>query len=210
MREYKPESYMTVRLTVDATYESEIIQWLNNYEEYCVGFETRPRPYYHIVMSYVDKGEIKNALDEMGIPKGNKGRQIAPIKKTVLAALAYTMKDSKYKIKGFEGIVDLAKLEIEKHVPKDKVSILEDLRRIIKSQIKSHILDNGIESFVMTGRNGDEFLRKEWVLDQVLSYYKEKRVLIREFYIVSLCQTLCFEFIPQYENEFRDRILEKI
>lgn len=82
-----------------------------------------------------------------------------------------------------------------------------------KKEKKKTVLAQIDEKYFSDAVNGildDNFITKEYVVDKVLEYYRESKGLIREFMIVSICQTLCLKHVRSYERYFKNRILEKL
>lgn len=50
----------------------------------------------------------------------------------------------------------------------------------------------------------------ETIYDIVMNYTMETKSLVREFFIISLCQTLSLRYVNSYDYTFKNRILEKL
>ena len=48
------------------------------------------------------------------------------------------------------------------------------------------------------------------ITDMVLKYYKENKILVREFQIISLVQTLSLQYIDGYLEEYSRRLVDKM
>jgi len=48
------------------------------------------------------------------------------------------------------------------------------------------------------------------ITDMVLKYYKENNILVREFQIISLVQTLSLQYIDGYLEEYSRRLVDKM
>jgi hypothetical protein len=56
----------------------------------------------------------------------------------------------------------------------------------------------------------DECFSKEDVVQIVIDYYQQNKILVREFQMISQVQTLLLEFRPSYTFDLKNRILDKI
>lgn len=76
-----------------------------------------------------------------------------------------------------------------------------------KKENKKTVLDKIIEHY-------DYENKKElWipqVVDDVLLYYKENKILVREFQIKSQIQTILLRYQPTYQKMFKDQILDSL
>lgn len=53
---------------------------------------------------------------------------------------------------------------------------------------------------------GIEFSDVHSIIDTVIDYYKEQGILVRQFQIVSLVQTLSLKYLPDYRDQFKNDI----
>ncbi len=106
------------------------------------------------------------------------------------------------------GILEKAKvydMTVKKKLSKKKMTILQNLNSFLKEKLvkKDMCYYYGAEpNFYMC--------KPEYIVDAVLDYYTKDDRLIREFMIVSLCQTLCLRYCNGYTSDYRSRLLSKI
>lgn len=107
----------------------------------------------------------------------------------------------------------------------------EDLKEAVKQQekykqdIKDKIankkpvlekIDDIIQSRMVDGRCyiDEQGCKRVWteftIYDVVMEYIMSSKSLVREFFVVSLCQTLCLRYVGSYNGRFKSRILDKI
>lgn len=76
-----------------------------------------------------------------------------------------------------------------------------------KKENKKTVLDKIIEKYDY--ENQDDIWMPT-VVDNVLLYYKENKILVREFQIKSQIQTILLRYVPGYQERFRDQIMESL
>lgn len=77
---------------------------------------------------------------------------------------------------------------------KKNATVMQDIENVFEYQAKSRFLDRHV------------------IIHDVIQYYKEKGVLIRESTLVSLCQTLMLKYLPDYVGVLShniDRAIDK-
>lgn len=214
MNEPSGTQYWHVRLTLPHENEPKILDWLQSLKSpFAVSLETARNEHFHIIMQITDKKAHKDSLDRLGVPRGNSGRSTTRLREDLPTSLAYVIKDGNYHIDGFDSeIIDRATelvREFQLKIKQKKMSKLEQLREIIKRDLKITKLDDK-EIYVFQDTDGERIVNEEFILDIVLEFYKNSKTLYREFYVISVVQTLCLEFVPSYDYKCRNRILEKI
>ena len=51
---------------------------------------------------------------------------------------------------------------------------------------------------------------QESIVHVVVDYYRSEGILVRQFMLVSLCQTLCLKYVPSYDYSFERKILDQL
>lgn len=203
-----------VRVTLPHTKKPKILDLMKSLESpYFLAAEISDAgvEHFHCIIKIQNRKWWKERLDELGVPPGNSGRMCSKLRESFARSIGYLFKDNDYSTEGFsKDILKAAEdvfLEFQTKQKKKEKTVLQQLRDNITKKLEKIKLDSGNEVFLESyGR----IVNKEFILDQVLEFYQQSKSLIREFYIVSVVQTLCLEFVPSYDYEFRNRILEKI
>lgn len=164
-------------------------EWLYSFE----GLDT-DNPHCHLYFNSIVKRETIAQWIRRNIGVGNKSyslRQLDDID-SLYKYIAYCIKDGNYKKRISSELLDKS-IAYDAKVKKDK------------SRKRTTILDQ------LKGEIGEVYIGSpEEMIDIVVKFYKDQGKLVREFQIVSVCQTLLLYYDTGYENAFKRRILEKI
>lgn len=218
MDEITETLYWHLRVTVPHSKKPEILDLIKSLgSNYILAAEISDAGVEHFqaITAIPDRKELTKRLNEMDVPRGNRGRMCSRLRETLPQCIAYLLKDNNYEINGFnQEIISEAQAIYEafsaSRKSKTKLSKLDQIREIIKRDLKITKLDKN-DIYVSSQDDGSEFIcNEEFILDKVLEFYRDSKSLVREFYIISVVQTLCLEFVNYYPMMFRQRLLEKI
>lgn len=203
--------YYKIRIDIKESIDrSDILGMFDKYfTTYLIAFEgtETENPHCH---GYIET-ETKQATIRLNIRKrfggGNGSYSLKALDEQFpLEYLAYMIKDGEFINHGVpEAVLVKAKehdIKVKKEMKEKKLA-----RRTVLQQI-----DEAYFSQVENGLNKeiDMFVSEEFVVSKVLEFYKEKDQLVRQFMIVSLCQTLCIRYVNGYQQRFQDKILEML
>lgn len=218
MDEQTETLYWHVRITMPHTMKPKILDLIESQgSAYILACEISQANVEHFqaITQIPCKKELTKRLNEMGVAKGNKGRMCSKLRESLPRAVSYLLKDNDYVTKGFskEIIEEAKKIHSEfiaKQTKASKLSKLDQLRELIKRDLKITKLDDK-EIYVSIDNDGTErCVTEEFILDKVLEFYQQSKCLVREFYIISVVQTLSLEFVNYFPMLFRTKLLEKI
>lgn len=51
---------------------------------------------------------------------------------------------------------------------------------------------------------------QRFVVQTVVEWFSQSETLIREFQVISIAQTLCMKYVPQYQRGFTQRVFERV
>ena len=102
--------------------------------------------------------------------------------------------------------------EIKKYNDKVKNEIKERKakRRTTLQKIEDEYFSEVQEDNIMLINGELRYITKPYVIEKVIKYHTDNNVLIRQFMIVSLCQTLCLKYVNSYSREFQQKIFDLI
>lgn len=84
----------------------------------------------------------------------------------------------------------------------------KDLNRLTRSELYEHqriVDEGGISPYA-----SEHFINREYVVKSVLDFYNGSNRLVRKFMLLSLCQTLCLQFIPTYQEDLKQDLLQSL
>lgn len=98
---------------------------------------------------------------------------------------------------------------IDAKVISDSADYNKKVRDSIKKtkEAKKTILQQLID--IIDAKGDDDWTKVE-IMNIVIDFYKKRCVLVREFQLVSLCQTLCLKYVPLYDRELARRLYDRI
>lgn len=126
-------------------------------------------------------------------------REKKKAKQTILAQI-----EEKY----FPKVINTNILDFPNIVMSWDLGVLE-LSRLTEKQYAEHlrIIEEGGESPYLS----EKVITKEYIVDIVVHFYWNNETrLIRKFMLVSLCQTLCLKYIPYYQKELKQELLQSL
>lgn len=94
---------------------------------------------------------------------------------------------------------------------KSSSSVLALMREELLSKFKEGSIVKGRQTYLLEDpEQGLMSPTKTDILYHVIEYYRLNKIQVREFQMLSQCQTLCFEFVNGYDYEFSKRLCEKL
>lgn len=123
--------------------------------------------------------------------------------------LAYVIKDKNYRHNMNQEDIEKAKeydKQVKDQIKEKKLSRKTQIQKIEEKYFtpdKLHIVSN-------SGYESKQSWTEEQVLEVVIQYYKEEEILIREFQLISLTQTLSLKYVPYYGDRLKSRILDRM
>lgn len=211
-----------IRVSYNLDRLDDFMKALNPYV-YIYGYEIKAeRPHYHIyVETDMTYAQVKYQLIKYFCDKTHRGNSVYAFSKIEyrdedtnlpLKYIGYCTKENNYK---YENISDedlKSAISIEsktqesiKEKKKSKQTQLQILCGILES------LSTKDEEYINIKNNATGTTwTKDDIINLVITYYKEKEILIRQFQLVSLCQTLALKYTPTYEYELRHKLNDLI
>lgn len=197
------------KLRVDTTDVRTVLSLLSSYtDKYLVGFENQEtdNSHCHAYIETATKQSTLRAAIRKQFGSGNGSYSLKALdEKEPLEYIAYCIKENDYKHNLPQEVIDKAKAHdasVKTEMKKKKESRKTILQKI-EEKYFSHV-EEGID------QERQEYVTKKHVVDCVLSYYRESGNLIRQFMLVSLCQTLCLKYVNSYEYEFHQKIYDAL
>lgn len=224
MDEFEETQFWHVRFTVPHKEKPKILDLIESWgSNFILAQEISKRGKEHfqaiteIPTEFWPTKVYKKHLDNAGVPNGNGKRMRSKVIVPLPRAIAYLMKDHKYDIKGFNEVIVAEAEKIEKEFKEsfDKLSVVERLRIEIKRDLKITKIDNK-EVYVFVQKDtycdteSEYVVDKEFILKRVLEFYKKTKCRYAHNQVISNIQTLCLEFVPSYDYDLYQQILEKI
>lgn len=180
-------------------------------ECYVLAFEDKDkkgRPCLEHFHGYVET-EVKEYTVRAQLRKIGKYSYIKAAERMPFEYLAYNIK---YNDARYVGISDELLEKYRAHNREVKTMIKENKKK--RMSVKSKIEVMFKEQYKYNGTNWLDsegcVPTKDAIMDIVLAYYRESDSLVREFFIVSMCQTFCLKYVPSYYYDFKRRVYEKI
>lgn len=177
-------------------------------DTYVYAFESPPtkRPHFHVYLQMSKGAEaLRRHLRQQGF-KGNTGYKMSKVRDS-LKYLAYVIKDGNYTVHGVlpHSLDDIKSydLSIKNAKKSTRQSALQNLVDVIDELVVK------LDDYYVLKSNGEIFTEK-WIVDQIVSYYASQGTLIREFFLVSLAQTLSLKYVASYERRLSHRILDRM
>jgi hypothetical protein len=181
------------------------------------GVEIEFHTHYYIITD-VKEATFRDHLRKQFGSSKNLGNKVFSLKdlehgnnEIAIEYLAYMYKEGQVVTSGsfWDPYIDIAidhnkkvQAEIKKVKSSKKSQILQLISHIEEVYSKCE------EGFYVNDKR--EIITKESIIDLIIGFYKENNLLIREFHMISLAQTLCLRFISNYDFILKDRILQKI
>lgn len=195
------------KLRIDSDNLEEVVKLISKYSDnWLCSIENEGTENVHThsyIETYQKEATIRNAIRKSyGSGNGTYSMKELTEEKPI-EYLAYCVKEKKYKHNLNQELVDKA-LEYDLKIKKDMKEKKEN-RKTILQRIEQKYFNNVVDG-VLDG----VYLGIETVLDKVIEFYKEEGILIREFQLVSLCQTLGLKYVNSYDRNIKRKILEKI
>lgn len=184
----------------------------NRCERYIAGYEIgkqneTPHIHAYIEMS-VDRETIKNDIRKAILPHIMKRPEwsFTQVKDWLddpdgIKPKCYALKDGDFTQKGFS---EEEMLTLKQFEEKTKISIKE-AKKERKTQLQQIEEDCKFSEFDFTFHEP-----KSHISTSVVIWYRDKGILIREFAIKSILQTLFLKYIPSYTEEFRLKLLSQL
>lgn len=119
--------------------------------------------------------------------------------------LAYCIKEKNYRHTLPEEQIEKAKeydLKVKEEMKKKKAERRTQLQKI-EEKYFSNVVD-GIDTEL------NRYVDVEHVADKVIEFYRENSILVREFMMISLIQTLSLKYVNSFDRSFKNRLIEKI
>lgn len=210
-------NHIEVRIS---SHDEENLNILKNVSKYMYAYEggkdgVRPHMHFYLVTP-LKRGAIQARCKKLsGYKPGNgfyKTSTLVPepvdgFENDYIKYLGYIIKEANYVQDGFslkelEEIVrynEEYKAAYEKSLKKRRQTVLQQIEEKYFSDIEDGV-----------NKSTNEFVSREEVVDSVLEFYKDRGTLIRQFMIVSVCQTLCLKYVNSYTLSFKNKILESL
>lgn len=166
-----------------------------------------PHMHFHIISDLKRASLIARVKALPHYVKGNgfySLRELRPEDDGYLRYDAYIMKETKPVYVGYSSDEITAIEEFDAKI-KQEIKEKKQSRKTILQQI-----DDKYFSEVDDGILDGTYVMKEFVVDKVLEFFQESGSLVREFQMISICQTLCLKYVRSYSFTLRNKILEKI
>lgn len=178
-------------------------QWLYAFEK---GSFDDENPHCHFYFSTLKKEAAIRMYIRKTFGRGNRVYSMKNLDEQYpIAYLAYCMKQGSFKIHDVpDDVLDEAKnydnkIKNEmKEKKESKKTQLQKLMKVIEDLMDADGLDDG------------KWWTLERVSDIVIDFYKDNEILIREFMLVSLIQTLALKYVNGYDYKFRTKLMERI
>lgn len=200
------------KLRID-THNVNLIQamcekYFTNYV-YALENQGQDNPHVHLYVEMFTKQATLREYIRKTFGQGNRCYSLKSLdEKRPVEYLAYVIKEGDYK---------------HNCLTPEELTLLHAHNKEVKTQIKARkadrktVLERVLDLFKDVEFPddtypllGEYFLSEEKIVEMVVEYYKEQGTLIREFQLVSICQTLCLKFLPDYKNDLKNKILDKI
>ena len=175
---------------------------------YVVSFETAQREHIHSYLETTQKeATIRNKLRKT-FGSGNQTYSLKELdEEKPIEYLRYVVKDGLYRHNLPQDLIDKAiesDLQVKEGMKEKKKSKKTQLvlirERYFNKRVKNHLgVEEDFKDYTLS-----------YVLDSVMEYYEESDILIREFQLVSLIQTLSLKYVKGYKTKFRSRLLDKV
>lgn len=189
------------KLRVDTNNKEKLKNLLMRYTEvYVIGLENgdSENPHCHV---YLETNHRTDAIRMMIRKHYGSGNGVYSLKeldeKQPIEYISYCIKDNNYIHTLDTNFIEECKewntrIKTEIKTKKDnKTTILEKI-------IKHYDYENQQDIWIPT------------VIDNVLEYYKENKILVREFQIKSQVQTILLRYVPKYQRMFKNQLLQSI
>lgn len=198
------------KLRIDLlAHDESITKGIKKYAYVQEKVDTNPHIHYRLETDLKRATIIQRVKKLPGYHKGNAFyslRELKPDDDGYLRYDAYLRKEGKPTYVGYseEDIKEIKEFDskIKEEIKEKKLSKRTALQKIESAYFTD--VKEGIDV------KRDEYVTKEYVVDCVLEFYKQQGTLVREFFMVSLCQTLCLKYVPSYTVSFKRRLLDKI
>lgn len=187
-----------------------------------IGFEEdykKPNnPHVHVyLIPDMKAGTIREQIRaELGMGNGGYAMPRCSGEVLPLKYLAYCIKQGNVIIEGFtdEEIVEIKaydeKVKEEmKSRPKPRTQ-LAIIRELVLADYVCTAHEDQVGRSLWLHKETGGLITKKIIVDLVLDYCLENKKLIRRFALISQCQTLCCEFVPSYQLQFRENLLNDI
>lgn len=180
----------------------DVVMHFSNVYMYCSEDSDGDNPHCHFYLE-VDKGSaaVRTKLRSLGL-KGNSSYSLKELdERNPVEYLAYMMKGKDWKNCG---------------VPEDIIEEAKNYDKKVKAQMKEKkaqrrtVLQKIEDEYDLPKVWGDAPPTLKQVVSKVVEYHKKSGVLIREFAMVSITQTLCLKYMPSYESHLYCAIFDKV
>lgn len=92
--------------------------------------------------------------------------------------------------------------KVKKEMKEKKSSRLTIIKKIERDYFSDLIPQEMQHGTLYVSKKTNLCLSKQDVVQRVIAYYKDTETLVRQFMVVSLCQTLCLKYVAGYEHQF--------
>lgn len=210
--------YYKIRVDTDNLQSIETI--LKKYSSsyiVCLENEGTDNTHTHSYIETIEKqATIRNVLrKEYG--SGNASYSMKELdEEKPIEYLAYVVKEKIYRHNMPQEVIDKAiahDKSIKESIKEKKINKktqLEKLIEIIEPLVRYEDKDAHYPIIIDKQPHLESFVRKEWVLEHVIEFYRKGGMLVREFQIISLTKTLCLKYIPGYASSLRVSLIDKI
>lgn len=220
---------MSYKLRVDLAYASldNVLSVISKYSNrYAYVVEGDP-PNRHIHMWFVSQDNHQTIRKGVKKVVSGKGNAVYSLKECYPADddideypinyLAYMCKEGLCKFVNIPESIEqsareyqLAFVQKMRDKAKSKLNIFDSIEQELLS-ILIEYQDGYVLKYPERNPNGfQNTLTRDYVVDFVLRYVRDHKIMYRHFCVVSWCQTLCLRYVPKQFNEFKQKILYSI
>lgn len=217
LRNIKKMDYYKLRITlIDNITFDDCVKVVKKYSNTWLGcYELGKKEGHPHTHWYLETDKNRETIVKEIRKLGGKGNRIYSMtrldEEKPLQYLAYCIKDADFTSEGLSAhLIQSAKeydakvkIEMKEKKAKSK-STYKQLCAIIEES------RSGVHSYFDKEENVTKTICKRWIVELVLKFYQDNDKILTKSYIINLCQTLCYKYVPSYDREYATDIILKL